>query len=144
MLMFPGRSQHLYDDFARVRDNLVVATRNPDVEVSETPLAKIIKWRIADNGMLDYVPLSSELSTDLQRVNVNSGGGEIPYRHTFRSLSRKAAGLMSFSGRMWVSASFIPTKGQIQKRKDGRSRLMRRGCHRFLSLSSGNQAWSYL
>jgi hypothetical protein len=43
MLMFTARSQHLHDDFARVRDNLVVATQNPDVEVSETPLAKIIK-----------------------------------------------------------------------------------------------------
>jgi hypothetical protein len=43
MLMFPDRSQHLHDDFARIRDNLVVATQNPDVEVSETPFAKIIK-----------------------------------------------------------------------------------------------------
>jgi hypothetical protein len=42
MLMFPGRSQHLHDDFARVRDNLVVATQNPDVEVTEMPLAEII------------------------------------------------------------------------------------------------------
>jgi hypothetical protein len=83
MLMFPGRSQHLHDDFARVRDNLVVATQNPDVELSKTPLARIIERTIADKRMIDYVHLPSELFTDLQRVHINSGDRGIPYRHTF-------------------------------------------------------------
>jgi hypothetical protein len=88
MLMFPGRIQHLHDDFARVWDNLAVATligtQNPDIELSKTPLARIIEQRIAGKRMLDYLPLLSELCTDLQRVNINSGGGGIPYQHTFK------------------------------------------------------------
>jgi hypothetical protein len=73
---------------ARVWDILVVAaqngTQNPDIELSKTLLARIIERRIAGNRMLHYLPLLSELFTDLQRVDINSGDGEILYRHTFK------------------------------------------------------------
>jgi hypothetical protein len=99
--MFPGRSQHLHDGLARVQNNLLVAnligTQNPDIKLSKTPLARIVEQGISGKGIIDYLPRLPELFTDLQRVNINSGGGEILYRHT---LGKIAAGLMSFLGQV--------------------------------------------
>jgi hypothetical protein len=39
---------------------------------------------ISGKGIINYLPRLSELFTDLQRVNINSGGGEILYRHTLK------------------------------------------------------------
>jgi hypothetical protein len=75
----------------------LIGTQNPDVELSKTPLARIVEQGISGKGTIDYLPRLSELFTDLQRVNINSGGGEIIYRHT---LGKFAAGLMSFLGRV--------------------------------------------
>jgi hypothetical protein len=135
MLMFSDRSQYPYDDVARVWDNLVVATligtQNPDIELNKTLLKRIIERRIAGKSMLDCLLLPPKLFADLQRVTSILVAERFLTGILLRSSSQKAAGLMGFLGWMRAGASFIPTQEQMQKRKDGRSRLMRRGCHRF-------------
>jgi SAM-dependent methyltransferase len=92
MPSFPGQSPRFAEAFADVFDKLVLAVlqaREPEKELSETRLAKVVERRMTGEGVLDSLPAPGEWFEGVKRVYVNAVRGEVPLRGLFQKFARE-------------------------------------------------------